>query len=99
MERLRSGELADDWIVEAALGRQFLIIGEAVKLLPHHITDLAPTVHWSGWARLRDVLIHTYWRTDRERMFEFATTEVPALLTVIEGLLAQLTDANEPFQP
>jgi len=43
----------------------FLIIGEAVKMLPQTVTDYAPGIPWRQIAGMRDKLTHAYFSIDR----------------------------------
>jgi uncharacterized protein with HEPN domain len=42
----------------------FVVIGEAIKVLPEDLRNRHPAVDWRGFARFRDVLAHQYFRIE-----------------------------------
>jgi len=57
--------VADEKTVNAVI-YNFLVIGEAVKLLPRTVTDDFPEIPWRQIAGMRDKLRHAYFSTDYE---------------------------------
>lgn len=43
-------------------------IGEAVKHLPPELWARHPAIDWRGFAALRDILVHQYFRVDLARL-------------------------------
>ncbi len=64
-------------------------IGEAVKLLPTELLARHPGVDWRGWARLRDVLSHQYFRLQTARLHATILEDIPPLLIAIAAELAR----------
>lgn len=83
-------EYLTDWVLQAAVERQLEILGEALKNL--RSTDAAtagriPDVH--AIIATRNILVHAYARVDQRRVWEIVTDDLPALIPVLEGLLAE----------
>ncbi len=57
-------------------------IGGAVKALPPEILERHPAIDWRGWAGLRDVVSHEYFRLEMTRLQLTVTKELPQLLSV-----------------
>ena len=53
----------------SAVRDQMMVIGEAVKNVPEDIRDRNPEIPWKEIAGMRDVLIHSYFRTDPEMLY------------------------------
>ena len=73
-----------------AVTRNLEIIGEAVKHLPAEITDPLPEIPWRAIAGFRDILAHSYFRTEDSIIWDAATIHNPALINVVQGLLKQM---------
>ena len=70
-----------------AVTRNLEIIGEAVKQLPSELTAPFPEIPWRAIAGLRDILAHSYFRTDDSIIWDAATIHNPALITAVQELL------------
>jgi len=86
-----SGMAKDDFLndlkTQSAVLYQLLIMGEAVKRLPHEFRAQPPDIPWSLIAGMRDHLIHGYDIVDWDEVWKTATSDVPDLLAKIEPLL------------
>jgi uncharacterized protein with HEPN domain len=76
-----------DKMLRSAVERQFLIVGEAARLVSDGFRDAHPDVPWRGLVGLRNVLAHEYGEVLVERLWLFATERVPDLLTVLDRLV------------
>jgi uncharacterized protein with HEPN domain len=56
-----------------------IALGEAVKALPPDIGQRHPNVDWRGFAGLRDVITHQYFRVELDTVWRTVTTELPEL--------------------
>ena len=74
-------------IVQDAVIRQLLIIGEATKHLTKEFRAEHPDVPWREMAAMRDVLVHSYNRVDIDEVWQAATTDVANLADRLEALL------------
>lgn len=76
---LRSDELAA--MAYDAVLRNLAVIGEAVRALPVETRDRIPDVPWAAIAGLRNVVVHEYFRVDRE-----------VILDIVENQLGPMAD-------
>jgi uncharacterized protein with HEPN domain len=65
----------------------FLIIGEAVKMLPQTVTDSVPEIPWRQIAGMRDKLTHAYFSTDYELVWKTVTVVLPQFRAGIQKIL------------
>ena len=77
----------DQPIVQDAVIRQLLIIGEATKRLTMEFRDRHPDVPWRDMAGMRDLLVHSYNRVDVDEVWRAATVDVTSLADRLEALL------------
>lgn len=66
------------------------IIGEAVKVLPKDLKERYSEVEWRKIPGLRDVIIHGYFGTDPEIIWDVVKRKVPELKIVIEAILDEM---------
>ncbi len=76
---LRSDELTA--MAYDAVLRNLAVIGEAVRALPVETRDRIPDVPWAAIAGLRNVVVHEYFRVDRE-----------VILDIVENQLGPMAD-------
>lgn len=71
----------------SAVRDQIMIIGEAVNHLPGEILSRYPHIPWRDIVGMRNVLVHSYFRTDPELLFLVATERLASLSRVISGMI------------
>lgn len=79
-----------DPIHQAAVVRQYEIIGEATKRLSEPLRHSYPNIPWKKMAGMRDILIHSYDRVNLYDVWNTSTTAIPDLIASIEPLLPPL---------
>lgn len=92
-------EYLGDWVLQAAVERQLEILGEALKNLRTADAETAariPNVH--AIIATRNILVHAYAQVDQRRVWEILTDDLPELIPVLEGLLAEVDEAEPPLQ-
>ncbi len=74
---LRSEELTS--MAYDAVLRNLAVIGEAVRALPTETRDLFPDVPWAAISGLRNIVIHEYFRVDRELILDIVDNQLVPL--------------------
>lgn len=82
-------ELAD--VVLAAIQFHVFTIGEAVKAMPTTLTARRPDVPWSDIARMRDLIVHHYYKLDAQIVRATIGQPVASLRDACEALLTEET--------
>ncbi|NEQ46656.1 MAG: DUF86 domain-containing protein [Leptolyngbya sp. SIOISBB] len=70
-----------------AVSRAIEIIGEAVKRIPDSVRSQYLDIPWRDIAGMRDKLIHDYFNTDVEIIWEAVLEDVPRLKVMISKVL------------
>lgn len=81
-------DFAQDKKTIRAVEREFEIIGESVKKLPDYSEEY-PEIPWKSIARMRDHLIHHYWRTESEILWKTVEESLPELKETILKIIAE----------
>jgi uncharacterized protein with HEPN domain len=76
----------DDQKTQSAILHQLMVLGEAAKRLSPGIRSAHPEVPWSLIAGMRDNLIHEYDAVDLDEVWWTAESDIPRLLSQLEGL-------------
>jgi uncharacterized protein with HEPN domain len=91
IERYVSGISESDFqaneILKDALVRNIEIIGEAAKNLSEQTRNVNPTVPWREVMRMRDKIVHHYFRLKLEIIWRTVTEDIPNLHLQINKIL------------
>jgi uncharacterized protein with HEPN domain len=91
--------LADDQC-QSAVERQLEVAGDALgrlrRLSPEWFAQIPEGDVVVGF---RNVLAHGYAMLDHRRIYQIACVRAPELLQVLEALLAQIPEQDEPLPP
>lgn len=74
-------------IVQDAVVRNIEIIGEAAKCLSSEFRDANPEIMWKDIMRMRDKVVHHYFRINLEVVWQTAIQDVPQLLEQIGKII------------
>ena len=77
-------ELVQSWCV-----RHLQIIGKAARALPLETRNRIPEVPWSKIVGMRHILVHNYFGTDTELVWNVVEIQLDFLKTAIESFLKQ----------
>lgn len=69
-----------------AILRNLAVIGEAVRSLPDAIKATYPATPWASIAGLRNIVIHEYFRVDRDLIADIVANELRPLAEAISRL-------------
>lgn len=73
-------------MMQDAVVRNIEIIGEAAKALSPESRDATSEIEWREIMRMRDKIVHHYFRIDLETVWQTAKTDVPALAEVLQRI-------------
>ena len=82
----------DSILIQDAIVRNFVTIGEAVKRLPDSFRREHPCIPWRGMAAFRDVLTHDYEDVDLDEVWRVVEVELPRAKAGIAPLLPPLDE-------
>lgn len=76
-----------DSILQDAVVLRLSIIGEAAKRISTTTRSSLPALPFDSMARMRDRLVHVYWRVDYRIVWDTAVIHVPELIKYLEPRL------------
>lgn len=85
---LTRSTLDSDRLRALALVRLLEIIGESANRVPTEFQSAHGVIDWRGWIGLRHRLIHGYDVVDHDILWKIVTTDLPALRTTLDQILA-----------
>ena len=82
----------------AAVERQFITVGEAIRRLVNHDEDTANRISdYRDAVNFRNVLVHQYHRVEQPKVWEAVQITLPRMLREVESLLeADDTPQRDP---
>jgi len=83
-------EFCEDDKTLSAVVRKLEVIGEASKRVPDEIKAANSQIPWKEMAGMRDILIHAYFGTENEAVWNAATISIPELIPEIEKILSKI---------
>ncbi len=83
-------KFSEDNMRADAIIRNLMTIGEAIKSVPKDIKSKSPEIEWEEMAGLRDILIHQYFGTDLETIWDIVKNDLPKLKKDINLLIKKL---------
>lgn len=84
-QAFRSDELIQNWMV-----RHIQIIGEAARALSPDLRNRTPNIPWSDIIGMRNIVVHHYFETDLEVVWQVVVSDIPRLKGMIQKLKEDL---------
>jgi len=81
-----SGFCQDSKTYDAVI-RNFIVIGEAARHVPHEITEQFQTVPWRLMSDMRNFSVHEYWGVDLRTIWQTIQQDLPPLIPLLEEIL------------
>ncbi len=88
---------ANDELIEVWVIHHLQIIGEAASKLTIEFRDLNPNISWGKMIGMRQVLVHGYFVTDSEIIWEVVEHDIPVLKDQLIKLISSLDGNKEPI--
>ena len=88
-------EFADNYMITEACLYNIQVIGEAVSKLPDEIKDNESQIPWQLIKGMRNRLIHEYFGTDLQVIWNVIQNELPTVSKELEQIYNRLTIQNE----
>jgi uncharacterized protein with HEPN domain len=82
--------------LKLATERRIEIIGEAANRVSPTVRDAHTQVPWRRIIAQRHVLAHDYGEIDDELIWSVATTHIPQLIPILEGMIPDPADSETP---
>ncbi|MDM7920816.1 MAG: DUF86 domain-containing protein [Pyrinomonadaceae bacterium] len=90
IETYLAGITKDDFdrqqLYQDAVVRNIEIIGEAAKCLSEELRNARPEVAWKEVMRMRDKVVHHYFRINLDIVWQTAVGDIPSLRSQIEKI-------------
>ncbi len=84
----KRAELDSDRMLSFALVRAIEIIGEAASRVTESTRNEFPNLPWSAIVSVRHRLVHAYFDTDLDRVWDTLTEELPLLIEKLKEILS-----------
>lgn len=89
LEGLSEEDFQEDLDKVDATIRRVEIMGEAVKNISDELKDAHPEIEWKKIAGTRDILVHSYFRVDKDLLWEIIEKDLPLLKDKIVSILKE----------
>lgn len=82
-------DLSTDRMLALSLVRCIEIIGEAASHVSQEFRERHTKIPWADIVSMRNRLIHAYFDTDLDRVWDTVTDDLPPLITALEEILSE----------
>ncbi|MBM6498803.1 HepT-like ribonuclease domain-containing protein [Flavobacterium macrobrachii] len=70
-------EFLKNWIIQDAILKNFIVIGEAVANIDEEIKQQYSTINWRGAKSMRNFIVHEYFSVDLNFVWETILKTIP----------------------
>jgi uncharacterized protein with HEPN domain len=91
---LTKAQFVEDETLKRAFVRSIEVIGEASKKLPEETRRKYPQVEWRAVAGMRDRLIHGYFETDYDIVWDVVVNRVPTLQQEVVSIVREESEGS-----
>jgi len=86
VDNLSKEEFNTNTLIQDAVFRRLMIIGEAVKNIPIQVKEKHPEIPWKNIAGMRDVITHQYAGVKLKRIWSVIEKNLPTLKINIQKI-------------
>lgn len=87
--------LDTDPLLVRALERSIEIIGEAASRVTSETQQAAPQIPWPAVVGMRNILIHGYFKVEKDTLWRTASENIPELASQLEAILSAEPPTSE----
>ena len=95
LENITEADFKSDQLRIDGVLFNLMIIGEAVKNLPDELKTKTPEIEWRNIGRFRDRVVHHYFSTNLDIVWEIVTDYLPPLHKHVETLLNEISSDQD----
>lgn len=88
---VEKSDFLENRMLQDALVRKLELIGEAAKNLTEKIRKQYPSIPWREIMRMRDKVIHHYFKVDLDLVWKTVTNDVPKLKSEVESIIEKIS--------
>lgn len=87
LQNVTKDDFLKNEMLQDAIVRNIEIIGEASKSLSSELKEENPNIPWRDIMRMRDKIVHHYFRLILDVVWQTATEDIPVMKTEIKKIL------------
>ncbi|HQW68238.1 MAG TPA: DUF86 domain-containing protein [Flavobacterium sp.] len=80
-------EFLKNWIIQDAILKNFIVIGEAVANIDEEIKQHYSTINWRGAKSMRNFIVHEYFSVDLNFVWETILETIPKFKKDISNII------------
>ena len=80
-------DIEDDEMLQSALVREVMVVGEAANHVSEETRAQAPDIDWGDIVGMRNNLVHAYWKVNYDVLWDVITYRLPPLLSELNRLI------------
>ena len=80
-------DLDTDRHFQLGLVKAVELVGECASRISDELRAQQPHIPWTKIISMRNVLVHNYWRVERDTVWNVVHNDIPALITELERLI------------
>ena len=80
-------EFLKNWIIQDAILKNFIVIGEAVANIDEEIKQHYSTINWRGAKSMRNFIVHEYFSVDLNFVWETILETIPKFKKNISNII------------
>ena len=80
-------EFLKNWIIQDAILKNFIVIGEAVANIDEEIKQQYSTINWRGAKSMRNFIVHEYFSVDLNFVWETILETIPKFKKDISNII------------
>jgi len=88
-ENITSEDFFSDKLISDAVIRNFEVMGEAAKNVPHKVQNKYPDIPWKKFQMLRNFLAHQYFGVDLNLVWRISKDHIPFHILEMDRIISR----------